>query len=273
GMDVYTPSGKRNVGGAYVQDKLTWDWLQVVAGLRYDTYSLKSSVGSASGDRFSPRITVGVSPFKEGALEGLQFYGTSAEGYRSPSITETLMSGMHPSGITFPFLPSPNLSPETAKTWEVGVNYRTDGVFRPDDALRIKAAYFNNNIADYIQSNDAIPAGAPGCAAVPPGAPVFDPANFQFAGYYFPYCFQYQNYANARIRGIELESAYEAAWGFAGLSASFINGHTVSYAGVRSDLETIPSSQVTGQLGFRFLEDKLTIGGEVQYNGKPKGNA
>ena len=35
---------------------------------------------------------------------------------------------------------------------------------------------------------------------------------------------------------------------------------------------TIPSSQVTGQLGFRFLEDTLTVGGEVQYNGAPKGN-
>ena len=39
------------------------------------------------------------------------------------------------------------------------------------------------------------------------------------------------------------------------------------------DLSTIPSSQVTGQLGFRFLDDKLIVGGEVQYNGAPKGNA
>ena len=40
----------------------------------------------------------------------------------------------------------------------------------------------------------------------------------------------------------------------------------------RRTLRTIPSSQVTGQLGFRFLEDKLIVGGEVQYNGAPKGN-
>ena len=30
---------------------------------------------------------------------------------------------------------------------------------------------------------------------------------------------------------------------------------------------------MTGQLGFRFFEDTLTVGGEVQYNGAPKGNA
>ncbi|TGV62638.1 TonB-dependent receptor, partial [Mesorhizobium sp. M2D.F.Ca.ET.160.01.1.1] len=43
GDSFYTPSGKRNVSGAYVQDKLTWDWLEVITGLRYDSYSLKDS--------------------------------------------------------------------------------------------------------------------------------------------------------------------------------------------------------------------------------------
>ncbi|MER9694947.1 TonB-dependent receptor [Mesorhizobium sp. M0179] len=78
--------------------------------------------------------------------------------------------------------------------------------------------------------------------------------------------------AQAKINGFELESVYDAAWGYAGLSASITNGHTISDEGERADLATIPSSQVTGQLGFRFLQDKLTVGGEVQYNGKPKGN-
>ena len=87
-----------------------------------------------------------------------------------------------------------------------------------------------------------------------------------------PICFQYQNFAKAKIRGFEFESVYEAGWGFAGLSASIMDGHTISYKGVRADLATTPSSQVTAQLGFRFLEDKLTVGGEVQYNGKPKGS-
>jgi len=91
-------------------------------------------------------------------------------------------------------------------------------------------------------------------------------------GFYVPACFQYQNFANAKIRGFEFESVYDAGWGFAGLSASLIEGYTVSFAGVRADLATIPSSQVTAQLGFRFLDNRLTVGGEVQYNGKPKGN-
>lgn len=251
GMDVYTPSGKRNLGGAYVQDKVTMDWLEVIAGLRYDTYRLKSNVGTTSGDRLSPRITVGVS-----ALNGLQFYGTYAEGYRSPSITETLMSGMHPTGVAFPFLPNPNLKPETGKTWEFGLNYKADGVIGTDDALRLKAAYFNNDIDHYIES--VLFPGMPGNGC---------------SGGMIGMCNQYQNLANAKIRGFEFESVYDAAWGFAGLSASIVDGHTVSYKGQRADLKTTPSSQVTAQLGFRFLEDRLTVGGEVQHNGKPKGNA
>ena len=268
GDSFYSPSGKRRVSGGYVQDKISWNWLEIEAALRYDNYSLKSDEGDTSGDRLSPRITVGVSPFESPGLDGLQFYGTYAEGYRSPSITETLISGLHPAGVTFPFLPNQNLRPETGKTMEAGINYKTNGIIQADDALRIKAAYFHNDIDDYIGLNDDVGVGNNGCPYLPGLPPIWTPG-----GYYIPTCAQYQNYANAKIQGFEFESVYEAAWGFAGISASITNGHQMTYAGVRQDLSTIPSSQVSAQVGFRFLEDKLTVGGEVQYNGKPKGNA
>lgn len=257
GASFYTPSGKRNVSGAYIQDKLTWDWLEVIAGLRYDSYKLESDVGETSGDRLSPRITVGVSPFETASLSALQFYGTYAEGYRSPSLSETLISGNHPAGVSFPFLPNPDLKPEIGKTVEFGVNYKLDDILEAGDAFRFKAAYFNNDVEDYI---DGVTLSA------------FDPTSGCPFGPGIPICFQYQNFAEAKIRGFEMEGVYDASWGFAGISASIIDGHTISYDGERADLVTVPSSQVTAQLGFRFLEDKLTVGGEVQYNGKPKGN-
>ncbi|WP_027061548.1 TonB-dependent hemoglobin/transferrin/lactoferrin family receptor [Mesorhizobium loti] len=267
GDSFYTPSGKRNVSGAYVQDKLSWEWLEVIAGLRYDNYSLKDSNHETSGDRLSPRITVGVTPFESAGLDGLQFYGTYAEGYRSPSLTETLISGRHPAGVTFPFLPNPNLKPETGKTVEAGINYKQNDIFEAGDALRIKAAYFNNDVGDYIQG-----VSFPASFTNPASACPVDFSQLGSNPGYIPICFQYQNFAKAKINGIEIESVYDAGWGYAGLSASITNGHTISYAGVRGELLTIPSSQVTAQLGLRFLEDKLTVGGEVQYNGKPKGS-
>jgi hemoglobin/transferrin/lactoferrin receptor protein len=260
GDDLFTPSGKRRVSGAYIQEKLTYEWLEIIGALRYDSYKLDDDENNVSGDRLSPRITVGVSPFESIGLEGLQFYGTYAEGYRAPSLSETLISGLHPNGVVFPFLPNPNLQPETAHTVEFGINYAQDGLIQADDRLRIKTAYYNNDIDDYIGLATLSPFDpTSGCPFVPgPGA--------------IPICSQYQNFANAKIEGFEFESVYDAGWGFAGLTASIIQGYTVSYEGEREDLSTIPSSQVTGQIGFRFLEDKLTVGGEVQYNGKPKGN-
>jgi hemoglobin/transferrin/lactoferrin receptor protein len=262
GSDIYTPSGKRRVSGAYLQEKLAWEWLEVVGALRYDSYKLDSDVGETEGDRVSPRITVGVSPFEQIGLAGLQLYGTYAEGYRSPSLSETLISGLHPNGVVFPFLPNPDLKPETAHTIEVGVNYSRDGIIQADDSLRLKAAYFDNDIDDYI-----------GGAEISAFSDPFDNCTFTPGPGRIPICSQYQNFANAKIRGFELESVYDAAWGFAGLALSIIDGHTVSYEGVREDLLTVPSSQVTGQLGFRFLEDRLVVGGEVQFNGAPEGNS
>lgn len=260
GSDFYTPSGKRTVWGAYIQEKLTYDWLQVIGALRYDGYSLDDDAQETSGSRLSPRLTVGVSPFE--ALSGLQFYGTYAEGYRSPSISETLIGGMHPSGVTFPFLPNPNLKPETGKTWELGINYSQDGLIWSDDTLRLKAAYYNNDVDNYI-GGQTLSAFDPtsGCPLRPDllGTPG-----------YIPICFQYQNFAEAKINGFEFEAFYDAGRYFGGLSASIINGYTIE-KGKREDLLTIPASQVTAQLGMRVLENALSFGGEVQYNSPPKG--
>ena len=57
---------------------------------------------STGGDRFSPKITVGVTP-----VAGFTPYVSYAEGYRAPSITETLIAGEHATGGGPPFFPCP----------------------------------------------------------------------------------------------------------------------------------------------------------------------
>ena len=258
GSDLFTPSGKRRVSGAYIQEKLIWEWLEVdrraslrqlQAGQRCRRNRWRQALAAHHGRRLAVRTD---------RLAGLQVYGTYAEGYRSPSLSETLISGLHPNGVVFPFLPNPNLKPETAKTVEFGVNYSRDGIFQGDDSLRLKAAYFNNDIDDYI-----------GGATLSP----FDPTSGCPFGPGIPICFQYQNFANAEIDGIELESVCMTQPGvLPGFRFRSSMATRSLSKGVTEDLITIPSSQVTAQLGFRFLEDKLIVGGEVQYNGAPKGN-
>ena len=254
GADFFNPAGKRTVWGAYIQDKLTYDWLEVVGGLRYDSYTLEASEES-SDDRISPRISVGVSPFREGLLSGLQIYGSYAEGYRAPNTSEAFISGMHPRP-PFPFLPNPDLRPETGKTWEVGVNYAAEGLLRPDDRLRLKAAYFHNDVDDFITTETIFMGPGSACS--------FSPMRF---------CVQYQNVYAAEIDGFELEGYYDAGRFFGGLSISVIDGHEIQRDGTRTDLATIPPTTVTADLGMRFLDERLTVGGEVQFNEAPKGSS
>lgn len=257
GTYVYSPSGNREVWGTFVQDKLEYsDWLEIVGGLRYDSYRLESDDGEVDSDddRLSPRITAGVKPFESTALHGLQIYGTYAEGYRSPSVIETLMTGMHPAGVAFPFLPNPNLTPETAHLFEAGVNYKRDTIFTDDDGIRIKAAVFHNTINDYIGLNDSIS---------PFPGPNFDPScTWSMQPGTIPICAQYQNFDEVVIRGIEFEAIYDRGKFFTGLSGTFLDSENKEDG---ADLLTVPQDNVTGLVGVRLFEERAVLGSEVQY--------
>ncbi len=252
GAGVYNPSGKRTAYGAYVQDKLEYsNWLEVIGALRWDGYELTGNGVDTSDQRVSPRISVGVKPFEETFMHDVQFYGTYAEGYRSPSIIETLMTGLHPAGVAFPFLPNPNLMPETAKTFELGVNFKRDNVLAPGDGVRMKAAWFHNDVDDYIGLTYLSPFDpTSGCPFVP-------------VPWAIPICAQYQNFDQVRIEGFELEALYDTGWMFSSLQGSAITGQDLSTF-PSSPLLSIPPDQITGRLGFRFLDEKLTVGGELQ---------
>ena len=61
--DITTPGGRRTVSGGFVQWKANYtSLLEVVSALRYDNYKLESGTTSSSGDRLSPKITVGLLP-------------------------------------------------------------------------------------------------------------------------------------------------------------------------------------------------------------------
>lgn len=233
---LYTPSGERTAYGAFVQDQITvGNWLEVIPAVRFDAYELSGGGTEADGERASPKITVGLSPFENTALNGFKVYGTYAEGYRAPAITETLMSGVHPGAFSFNFLPNPDLKPETAHNVEAGINYKRSGLFTETDRLLIKANVFQNEIDDYI---DAVFA--------------FNPVTFGFD-------YQYQNVANARIRGVEVEANYDARSWFVGLAGHVIRGDNLD---TNQPLATVAPDKLVSTLGFRFLDEKLTIAGQ-----------
>jgi hemoglobin/transferrin/lactoferrin receptor protein len=240
--DFFTPSGERTVSGTFAQLKAKYQsWLEVITAARYDRYELSGSTGGqSSGDRVSPKVTVGVTP-----ISWLTAYGTYAEGYRAPAVTEVFVSGQHPNagpGSNFDFLPNPNLRPEIGKTKEVGINIRQDGLFVPNDALRIKANVFQNDVTDFIEQATIL-FGNPGVG----GQTCTSPAGF---------CIQYQNVPSARITGAEFESNYDAGTWFLGLAGSIQRGKNLTE---HQPLVKIYPEQLATTFGVRLLDRKVTM--------------
>ena len=203
------------------------------------------------GDRVSPRITVGVKPFEQTAFHGIQMYGTYAEGYRAPTVGETLVTGIHPTpAVPFEFLPNPNLLPETAHTFEIGLNVARDNLLRPGDGLRLKAAFFHNEVEDYIENVGYFSGDIPECTT-PAGG---------FVAYFD--CLRNENISTARLKGFEFEGIYDAGSVFAGLRGQIIRGDNLETG---EPLLTVPADQVTALIGFRLLDGRLTLGGETQF--------
>jgi hemoglobin/transferrin/lactoferrin receptor protein len=249
----YNPRGDRTVGGAFMQWKANYStWLEVIGGLRYDSYTfsgLNVRTGNQvenDGDRLSPKLTIGITPFA-----GFQPYVSYAEGYRAPAITETLVSQQHPGvlGANFLFLPNPNLRPEVGKNTEIGMNYKRDDLFVTGDKLRIKTSFFRNNVEDFIDTVFLPISGAPG-ATCPLALVGFPPAPA------YVNCAQYQNIANARIEGFEFEGVYDRGDWFVGLAGHIINGRDTDTG---NPLSKIPSDMVATTIGARFWDRKLQV--------------
>lgn len=238
--DEFTPSGERKAYGYFIQDQVQiTDWLRVVAALRYDGYQLDGVDNNATpstpvnikGSNVSPKATIAIKP-----VEGIEFYGTYAEGYRAPALTETLNSGTHDPAFPFVFLPNPFLKPETAHNIEVGVNLKFDDVFKPEDKVRVKATIYRNDVDDFIEGDLSFTPN--------PSCPSFA-------------CFQYRNVAEARLKGFELEANYDAGFAFARLAYTYTQGEDLI---ANQPLASVRPHKFVSTLGMRFLEERLEAG-------------
>ncbi len=248
GADYYHLVGKSDANhfGAGIQDAaggfLQWkgerdEWLEVIAALRYDAYSLRGqdralTWQNLSGDRWSPRVSVGVTP-----ITGLQFYGAYSEGYRAPTVQDVFRGGgSH--GAANNYVPNLLLQPEVAKSIEAGVNIKYNDVLAIDDALRAKINVFDTRVEDYIEVDLTNPLRT---AA---------------------------NLGDARLRGLEFEGTYDANWAFFSASGALIDAKFTSGVYKGQALNNTPLNRFSATLGFRALEEQLVFGAQLLHVGE-----
>jgi hemoglobin/transferrin/lactoferrin receptor protein len=241
--DLTTPGGHRNVFGGFLQWKGTYGGLlEFIAAGRYDQYQFSAGGVENDKSRFSPKITVGLFP-----AQSVTPYGSYAEGYRSPTLTESLVIGAHPTGGGpgafvcpdgnpgfFCFAQNLNLRPEVGKNKEIGINFKFDNVFQRGDAFRAKVNVFRNDVEDFIELT--------GYGAF---SAVYQTFNF----------YQYQNISSARIEGVEIESTYDAGNWFAGLSGQHQKGRNQT---TNVGLVNVQPDKIVTTFGVRLLDRRLT---------------
>ncbi|WP_454720425.1 MULTISPECIES: TonB-dependent hemoglobin/transferrin/lactoferrin family receptor [Cupriavidus] len=282
-----TPRGRRTVASAFGEASLLrGDWLELTGGLRYDWYGLQGdgqmyvgSIANAPGVRpsvtnlytsfkvdrsdgaLAPRLSLAIKP-----VEQVQFFASYGRGLRPPAITESLMWGMH-TGNMFPYYPNPNLSEERASNWEAGANLRFDDLLAGGDKLRVKAAWFDTKVDNYIvqaRIMSPISAGSGG---------LFGP--FAFVNLKDPY----------RSKGIELQGDYDAGFAFGSVSYTrllidsgrggydpFPLGSLLGYpattlgqpGGANLWYVMPPKVKLVLSGGVRLFQRKLTLGGRMR---------
>ncbi len=278
-----TPAGARQLSSAFSEIKFKHnEWLELIGGGRYDLYSLKGSgnfinacgnnasectqpfsVDKSEG-RFSPKVTVAVTPYK-----GIQVYGTYAEGFRPPQIMETLQYGRH-IGNGAIFAPNPNLSPEVSRNLEAGANFKFDNVFFQGDGFRAKAAIYENKIDNFITTATG---------------------RFPQAGTYLDLvqtAFVHVNLLGptTTMKGFEMEASYDAGNAYIGmaytrLKATYDGVYDPFFAGPPNGTAYLPflpgwqreyffiyvppKEKLTLDGGVRFWDRKITVGARMNY--------
>ena len=202
-----------------------------------------------SAGRFSPEALIAVKPW-----EGVQIFGKYAEGFRPGTLGEMLLGGVHVGGIPISNAPNAYLQPETSKTWEIGINLAGDDLLTAGDSFRLKAAYFDKTLENYIALGSVT------------GSPV---AGGQIDSFY-----AYTNLiGESRLRGVEIEANYDTGAYYAGGSFTYTKGDfskiynddpwgnaTSQSNGTILYLAVAPKYRFTADVGVRLFDEKLNIG-------------
>lgn len=212
--------------------------------VRYDHYDTSSKTVKYKDKHLSPatKLTWKVTNW-------LDFSAKYNEAFRAPSMQERFASGFHFGAdigqhITNKFVANPNLRPETAKNKEITANLHFDSLFKQDDKFKIEATYFRNDVEDLINLK------------------IFNNPNKSSTSLPLPTNSQYQNIANARLSGVELQAQYQTE-----RLTLFTNYGSTKGRDKDSGeaLSNIAASKIGVGADYALVKDKFTVGATITH--------
>ncbi|KMZ21975.1 ligand-gated channel [Haemophilus influenzae] len=214
--------------------------------VRYDHYDTSSKTVKYKDKHLSPatKLTWKVTNW-------LDFSAKYNEAFRAPSMQERFVSGSHFGATVIgglnainKFVANPNLRPETAKNKEITANLHFDSLFKQGDKFKVEATYFRNDVKDLINLK------------------IFNNPNESNASLPLPTRSQYQNIANARLSGVELQAQYQTE-----RLTLFTNYGSTKGRDKDSGeaLSNIAASKIGVGADYALVKDKFTVGATVTH--------
>ncbi|KVE84698.1 hypothetical protein WI99_18585 [Burkholderia cepacia] len=212
--------------GAFLQDQIGYGRLLVTPGLRFDTYRLSPTANdplftgkavSTSANELSPRVAV-LYEITPAVIPYVQY----AHGFRAPTPDQVNSSFSNPV-YGYTSIGNPNLKPETSDTFEAGLRGKAGTGY---GVVRYSAAAFTGRYRNFISRTTIAGGGRPADPSV----------------------FQYVNFADARIHGLEGRAEWVMPNGITLKTAmAFTKGSTQNDGAASQPLNTVnPFSAVFG---------------------------
>ncbi|WP_150131329.1 TonB-dependent receptor domain-containing protein [Caulobacter mirabilis] len=238
----------------------------LIAGLRYDAWKMKGyrppyNAGAGDcpgpvggppcgdkwvgrdGGKWLPKVGVVFQATKD-----LELYATYAHTFRPPTTHEVFFSlAPFGNGVGSGVANNLDLDAETNKGWDLGANFKRDGLFRDDDRLRLKVGYFRNSIDNFIV-NDFVNVPGRGLTAMWVNRP-----------------------GETVMQGLEIEGGYDAGVAYANLAFAKTDTDQPVGDGAgagNGEGSILPDTTATLDVGARLFERRLILGAQARYTGE-----
>ncbi|WP_306153207.1 TonB-dependent receptor domain-containing protein [Roseovarius sp. MMSF_3281] len=216
---------------------------EVTFGLRANHYSLEGNASQGAIDvdytSIDPKLTVAY-----WVNDWLQPYATLSQSSRMPTLQETMLGGTHPGG-GMGMIANPLLEPETSRGYELGFNIQRHNLFMTGDRLTGRVNYYHMDVEDYVTASSLA-------------------GNFTNAWGQTGIAFVNQP-GTAETSGYELELDYSTPRYDIGLSYTINDSDMPSQTPGLGAGQYLPDQTGSLRIATRFLNDKLTLGGQYNY--------